>query len=672
MSSLKYRAEIDGLRAIAVLSVIFFHAGMNFFGINPFKGGYVGVDIFFVISGYLITGIILADIAKNNFSFLKFYERRARRILPALFLVIFASIPFSWFWLFPDPYKEFSRSLAAISVFVSNIQLWRESSSYFAESNDLKPLMHTWSLSVEEQFYVLFPLGLFIYVKYLRRFLPIALVIAIIISFDRSYRMGLVDSQASFYLLPSRGWELLIGALLAKLEQDYGRKSYGVLNSVMPFLGMLCITYGVVMLDENKSSSIYLAIPVLGTAFILWFAGNDFISKLLSSKFLVSIGLISYSLYLWHQPVFAFARTYLFDQPDNFTYTILIGFCFVFAYLSWKYVETPFRNRAIISTRTIWALTLLCSTSLFIFGYIGNKMDGLPNRLSTMGLKATEVKRQWDLIKQDDKTCFSRPPENACKFNGSDASPHWLFLGDSHVETMLPAFTNILNQRKDNYSIMTSTGCPYITGDFEFYIEKDNKCSEVNAKRLNLIEKMKPQVIVISGREVTYLGGKKFDTREDGKSIPFLVPVGKDLPEEQRIDFVKDAFTKSIKNLLVMGHKVILVYPVPEYDYHIPRRIMKLAIRRLQPDITRPYSTFKERSAKAYEALDNVGNSPNLIRVYPEKIFCDSFEKDKCVTHDSENIFYVDNSHLSRAGTDLVVQKIFEAADTKWGLNNAE
>jgi peptidoglycan/LPS O-acetylase OafA/YrhL len=410
MSSLKYRAEINGLRAIAVLPVIFFHAGMNFFGINPFKGGYVGVDIFFVISGYLITGIILADIAKNNFSFLKFYERRARRILPALFLVIFASIPFSWFWLFPDPYKEFSRSLAAISVFVSNIQLWRESSSYFAESNDLKPLMHTWSLSVEEQFYVLFPLGLFIYVKYLRRFLPIAIIIAIIISFDRSYRMGLVDSQASFYLLPSRGWELLIGALLAKLEQDYGRKSYGVLNSVMPFLGMLCITYGVVMLDENKSSSIYLAIPVLGTAFILWFAGNDFISKLLSSKFLVSIGLISYSLYLWHQPVFAFARTYLFDPPDNFTYTILIGFCFVFAYLSWKYVETPFRNRAIISTRTIWALTLLCSTSLFIFGYIGNKMDGLPKRLSTMGLKATEVKRQWDLIKQDDKTCFSRPP----------------------------------------------------------------------------------------------------------------------------------------------------------------------------------------------------------------------------------------------------------------------
>jgi peptidoglycan/LPS O-acetylase OafA/YrhL len=666
MTALKYRPEIDGLRAVAVLSVIFFHAGMNFFGINPFKGGYVGVDVFFVISGYLITGIILADIAENKFSFLKFYERRARRILPALFLVIFSSIPFAWFWLFPDPYKEFSRGLAAVSVFVSNIEFWRESAAYFAESNDLKPLLHTWSLSVEEQFYVLFPLGLFIYVKYLRRFLPIAFCIAIIISFDRSYRMSLVDSQASFYLLPSRGWELLVGALIAKLEQDYGRKSHPILSAILPFVGMLCIAYGVAMLDEARSSAIYIAIPVLGTALILWFAGNDFFSRLLSSKTLVGIGLISYSLYLWHQPVFAFARTYLFDPPDNSTYALLIVLCLLLAYLSWKYVETPFRNRTLISTKVIWILAVLCSALLFAFGYAGNKMEGLPWRLSTVGLKAMTVSRQWDRIKQDDKTCFSRPPSNACHFNGVASHPNWLFLGDSHVETMLPAFVPILDERKDNYTIMTSTGCPYIIGKFEFDTEKDNKCSEINEERLRIIKELPPQIIVIGGREVTYLGGKKFDNREDGKPIPFLIPVGKDLSEDERIDFVKDAFTQSIKNLLAMGHKIVLVYPVPEYGIHIPRRMMKLAIRRQEPDISETYSTFKERSANAYEAFDKIGDNPNLVRVYPEKIFCDSFRKDKCVAHNTENLFYVDNSHLSRAGTDLVVKEIFKTVNEKW------
>ena len=204
-----YRREIDGLRAIAVLPVILFHAGFE-----TFSGGFVGVDVFFVISGYLITTIIIAELEQGKFSIINFYERRARRILPALFLVMLVCIPLAWFWLLPRDMQDFSQSLVAVTVFASNILFWRES-GYFDTAAELKPLLHTWSLAVEEQYYVIFPLFLMSFWRLGKRWIMILLVAVFVVSLALAQWASLAKPSAAFFLLPARGWELLVGAFAA-------------------------------------------------------------------------------------------------------------------------------------------------------------------------------------------------------------------------------------------------------------------------------------------------------------------------------------------------------------------------------------------------------------------------------------------------------------------------
>jgi len=231
-----YRREIDGLRALAVLPVILFHAGFE-----TFSGGFVGVDVFFVISGYLITTIILAELEQGKFSIVNFYERRARRILPALFLVMLVCIPFAWFWLLPSDMKDFSKSLVAVSVFASNILFWRES-GYFDTAAELKPLLHTWSLAVEEQYYVLFPLFLMLFWKLGKRWILVTLGVVFVASLAVAQWAAYEKQAAAFYLLPTRGWELLIGAFSAFYLSKVNREEFGKgLSEVAGWLGVALI-----------------------------------------------------------------------------------------------------------------------------------------------------------------------------------------------------------------------------------------------------------------------------------------------------------------------------------------------------------------------------------------------------------------------------------------------
>jgi peptidoglycan/LPS O-acetylase OafA/YrhL len=227
-----YRPEIDGLRALAVLPVILFHAGFE-----TFSGGFVGVDVFFVISGYLITTIILKELEQDDFSIARFYERRARRILPALFLVMFVCIPFAWLWLLPDDMQRFSQSLVAVSTFVSNLLFWQES-GYFDTAAELKPLLHTWSLAVEEQYYVLFPLFLVLVWPFGKRWILVLLALGAVLSLSLAEWGSFRRPAATFYLLPTRGWELLLGALIAfYLSKDNRLKAAGVTGEIAGVLG---------------------------------------------------------------------------------------------------------------------------------------------------------------------------------------------------------------------------------------------------------------------------------------------------------------------------------------------------------------------------------------------------------------------------------------------------
>ena len=341
-----YRPEVDGLRAIAVIAVILYHAQITIFGQQFFQGGFIGVDIFFVISGYLITSIILKElVTTGSFSFKHFYERRIRRILPALLFVMLVSLSFAWMYLLPSSFVNFSKSVLYSLGFSSNFYFHYSGQEYGAESALFKPFLHTWSLSVEEQFYILFPIVLLITFKYFKNFLIHALILGFVISLSLADWGSRSHPSFNFYSIPTRGWELLAGSILAYLEIKLGYRSKNTtLNSILPSTGMFLIGHSILFFNDKMfHPSFYTLSPVIGVCLIIWFSHKDeLINKILSLKLFVGIGLISYSLYLWHYPVFAFQRIVNFKKElDNAPLLILV--IFFFSITSYYFIEKPFR-----------------------------------------------------------------------------------------------------------------------------------------------------------------------------------------------------------------------------------------------------------------------------------------------------------------------------------------
>ena len=365
---MKYRPEIDGLRAVAVGSVILAHAGLS-----QFSGGFVGVDVFFVISGYLITKIIHQDILSDRFSIWSFYERRARRILPALVLVIVITVPFAWYWMLPDFLENFGQSVVATLLFSNNLLLAR-TTGYWELESSFKPLLHTWSLGVEEQFYIVFPILMLVVFRFsgrgkvrekTTRRLIAALAIFAVLSLTFAQIGVAAIPSANFYLPFGRAWELLVGGVCALVQVKVSRR----VGSALATLGLLGIVGSVLLLPESTPSpSVFLLPAVIGAALVVMFAdGTNVAGQSLSIRPLVGLGLISYSAYLWHQPVFALARVRLPEPPSGLTMAMLTLVVVPAAYLSWCFVEQPFRNRRVLPLR-IFAPALTLATVLLIAG----------------------------------------------------------------------------------------------------------------------------------------------------------------------------------------------------------------------------------------------------------------------------------------------------------------
>jgi len=375
---MEYRREIDGLRAVAVLPVVFFHAG---FGL--FRGGYIGVDIFFVISGYLITSIIREDLKGNSFSIANFYERRARRILPGLFLVMFASLAFSVLALMPDELKNFGQSLVATTMFSNNILL-AFTSGYWDLASEFKPLLHTWSLGVEEQYYFVVPLSLWILwrVTSATRTSWLVFSLAFISSICAMLAIFQVSPNWAFYSLPTRAWEILLGALVA-LYLDGGLKKVLTKKSAdnAALLGLALIAVAILTFNEH-SPGLLIIVPTFGTALIILFANRGGIAhSILANRATVFIGLLSYSIYLWHQPVFAFTRALSREKPASFVFALLVPVIFLLSYLSWRFVEKPFRNRQKIGTRKLVVSALVFGAFFIGSGIYLNSTYGLISRV---------------------------------------------------------------------------------------------------------------------------------------------------------------------------------------------------------------------------------------------------------------------------------------------------
>ena len=416
---LKYRPEIDGLRAIAVGAVILYHAQITIFGYQPFKGGFIGVDIFFVISGYLITTIILKELnTTGTFSFKHFYERRVRRILPALLFVMLVSLPFAWMYSLPHSFIDFSKSILYSLGFSSNFYFHYSGEQYGAESGLIKPFLHTWSLSVEEQFYILFPIVLLITFKYFRKYLIHIFILGFVISSGLAEWGSRNHPSFNFYVLPTRGWELLAGSILAYLEIISGHRSQNrILNLILPFTGLILIGHSFLFFnDEMLHPSFYTLSPIIGVCLIIWFSiKNEIITKILSTKLLVGIGLISYSLYLWHYPIFAFAKVTGL-VTGNMTYKLLlIPILFICSVISYHFVEKPFRNKK-NSIKNILILIFISSFILISFNLYVINNNGVKNRLPELFQKNLE--------------------ERNVNFHQKENTKKVVLIGDSHADSL--------------------------------------------------------------------------------------------------------------------------------------------------------------------------------------------------------------------------------------------
>jgi len=456
---LKYRAEIDGLRALAVLPVILFHAGFE-----AFSGGFVGVDVFFVISGYLIATIIISEMAEGEFSLVNFYERRARRILPAMFFVIIVCIPFAWFWLTPSYLKDFGQSLMAVSTFSSNILFWRES-GYFDTAAELKPLLHTWSLAVEEQYYVLFPIFLILTWRLGVKWILILLMIVFLMSLSLAQWGAYNNPFAAFFLLPTRGWELLIGVFIAFYLKYFTHLKSQPVNQFLSLLGFCMITYSIIAFDKTTPfPGLYALIPVVGTGLLILCAvPKTFIHSLLSIKLIVGIGLISYSAYLWHQPLLAFARHRLSGDVSDLLLMVLCMTSLVMAWLSWRFVEKPFRDKSILKRKFIFVFSSLGISFLLLAGFWLNVTDG--------GLIYYPTEKQKTLsnfINANEYTERQHREITLRKFNKTNSKKDILIIGDSHSQDLANmVFEAGLNNAHEFSAFYISNSCGVLMIDRE-------------------------------------------------------------------------------------------------------------------------------------------------------------------------------------------------------------
>lgn len=484
---MNYRSEVDGLRAFAVLPVILFHAGFEMF-----SGGYVGVDIFFVISGYLITSILLKELAQDKFSIIHFYERRARRILPALFAVMLACIPFAWAWLDPFALKEFFQSLVSAALFSSNIYFFLKT-GYFDVAAEMKPLLHTWSLAVEEQYYVIIPIAMLVLWRLSIRSMALTFWFVFVASLLAAQYFSGVNSSFNFYLLPTRAWELMMGSLVAVYADKIRIDEASKVKQVLSIVGILLILFAIFVFDEDTPfPSFYALVPTLGTVLILCSsASSNWVNKLLSWRGFVGIGLISYSAYLWHQPILAFYRAKTFEEPNILIGAAVVVSTLVLATLTYFLIEQPFRNKRsnLWTRRNVFAFSLVGIMIFSVSGFYGHVKQGFPERNEDF----LRLAQNFGLSSACSGANFD---DERCK---SSSDPKYILWGDSHAMHLGQAVAEVVGEQ--GLWQMTLSACPPVVGIKEAPRKELVTCPEYNDRVFRKLQQLgttKDRVLLVS------------------------------------------------------------------------------------------------------------------------------------------------------------------------------
>ena len=655
---LKYRAEIDGLRALAVVPVILFHAGFELF-----SGGFVGVDVFFVISGYLITTILIEDIENKRFSIINFYERRARRILPALFFVMLVCIPFAWMWMLPSQMKDFSQSLVAVSLFASNILFWRES-GYFDAAAEEKPLLHTWSLAVEEQYYVLFPIFLILAWRFGKNRVFWMIVVMAAISLLLSEWGWRNKATANFYLAPTRAWELFAGSIAAFIVQKQGVKK----NNPLAIVGLAAIVFSIFYYDETTPfPSVYALVPVLGVVLLVLYADKETIAaRLLSTKGFVGIGLISYSAYLWHQPLFAFARIRLLEHPSVLLMSSLSLFSLVLAYFCWRYIEKPFRDNRLLNRIQILILSALLLTGFAVVGFIGHLHNGLPFRFNEKVLAAihiTELEKEL----RDDGGCNRHQNEvrvEACAYGSTDEVSIAL-IGDSHASALVSALDFYGKENSFGFVRHTKNGCPFV---LEFQSKNKEDCHKFVDNVFSWLEAdSNITTIFISHRLQYYINNFNYENtlggvEEFGTNYYGTLNTLNESPLIRR-NSILSSFARTVRLLAedFPSKQIIIATPIPEHAWHVPQQVARrLSIDSLISIPALPLSVYEQRNIDVFAVLSELSDLPN-VSIYPlHENLCSEFS---CKSELNGLPLYYDDDHLAYEGGILALNGFVDYLD---------
>jgi peptidoglycan/LPS O-acetylase OafA/YrhL len=631
---MQYRREIDGLRAVAVIPVVLFHAGFEIF-----SGGYVGVDVFFVISGYLITSIIFSELEQGKFSIIRFYERRARRILPALFFVMLFCIPFAWIWMVPSQLNDFGRSLAAVSLFASNVLFWRES-GYFAPAAEEKPLLHTWSLAVEEQYYMLFPLFLLLAWRFGRSRVFYAIAAIAAVSLLLCEWASHHAPVANFYLAPTRAWELLAGSLCAFVQFGKDQKR----DEILAALGLGLIVLAIFAFDDSTPfPSLYALAPAGGTALIILFGTKGtWTAKLLSNRAFVGIGLISYSIYLWHQPLFAFARIYDTHEPPQIYMLCLAALSLGLAYLSWKYIEEPFRRKQRRLLPSTPAMLNASAAALLVFlgaGIVTHAADGFRALKSTdrqrllMNTATPSPKRDACHIQGPD----FRDPDAACEYFSNDV--RFAIFGDSHTVELAYAVADKLREYGVGVKHLSFSACLPL---YEKERHSSDCASWTSAAIDSIIADKNIENIVVSYRINSYLFG-------DHAGIYPEFPMEGSETERRAL---WDSYIHVLQKLSQSGKKVALVLQAPELPEEMESLIYDpMSINSSIQGLPRDW--WAQRTAYVQQHLKDI--PAGVVIVDPADSFCD---ETACYAAREDIAYYFDDDHMSVAGASIVADDI--------------
>ena len=636
-----YRPEIDGLRAIAVVAVIFYHAQITILGYQPLKGGFIGVDIFFVISGYLITSLILKELeSTGKFSFSYFYERRARRLLPVLIVVILASLPAAWLFLVPGNFIEFTKSGLYSLVFSSNFYFHNSGLQYGAEDGLLKPLLHTWSLSVEEQYYILFPVILLTIFKFFRKYLLGILFLGFFTSLLMADWGSKNYPAATFYFLHTRMWELIAGSLLAYFEIFKKKPSNNsILNLTLPAIGMIMIMHSMIFYnDKIFHPSFFTLSPIIGVCLIILYSKKDeIITKILSSKIFVGVGLISYSMYLWHYPIFAFARIksdIIPSQYDKFEWIVLTIFLSIISYFL---IEKFFRNKKTKFFKILFIFVISIVTiflSLFLLYKNSNLFE------ITKKIKKDIDNSKIFLMNDHYKFRKSYSPENFDNTNKNQKKV--LIVGNSVGEDFFKNFYlnkelfknydfELISSKKRERNSIYQVECLE-----QLIIQNITKCGDFEFTP-NVLEQFKKSEIVI----LSTLWKEK-----DLKSLNNLIPL---------IQSKNKKVILTNQSISMKGNTAKLLNPLDYYIYSNKKFPNKKELRKIEKEVfeslnQKELNNILIRKAKQFDV--QFLNLQEFLCNYKDKT-CD------LVTLDNYNIYW-DLTHTTIEGGKYLGNKIYK------------